>query len=135
MAQRDANSVILVGRLTRDMEVRHTNTGLAIGSFSLANNYLKKTGDTYGTDVSFFNCTMFGKQASSLAQYMLKGKQIVVEGEIRQDRWVQDGNNRQAVKIIVHNIQLLGGNRDKNNAQKDMFEETITGEFEADIPF
>ena len=105
----DLNQVVLVGRLTRDAELKYTNSGFAILKFSLASNRSIKRDDNWQEEVSFFNAVIFGKRAESLAQYMLKGKQIGIAGELRQDRWEQEGQSRSRVEIVVNNLQFLGG--------------------------
>ena len=105
----DLNNVFLIGRLTRDMEIRYSNGGMPIGRFSLAVNRSKKTGDKWEDEANFFDCTLFGKTADTMNQYLTKGKQVAVSGELRQSRWEQDGQNRSRVEIAVNNIQLLGG--------------------------
>jgi len=104
----DLNQVVLVGRLTRDAELKYTNSGFAILKFSLAVNRSVKKDDSWQDEVSFFNAVIFGKRAESLAQYMLKGKQIGIAGELKQDRWEQDGQSRSRVEIVVNNLQFLG---------------------------
>ncbi|HAK46085.1 MAG TPA: single-stranded DNA-binding protein [Spirochaeta sp.] len=105
----DVNYVVIIGRLTRDAELKYTNSGLAVSSFSLAVNRRKRSGDSWEDEVSFFDLALFGKRAESLNQYLTKGQQVAVEGSLSQDRWEQDGNKRSKVKIIANNIQLLGG--------------------------
>ena len=105
----DVNYVILIGRLTRDAELKYTNSGLAVSSFSLAVNRRKRSGDNWEEEVSFFDLALFGKRAESINQYLTKGQQVAVEGSLSQDRWEQDGSKRSKVKIIANNIQLLGG--------------------------
>jgi single-strand DNA-binding protein len=105
----DINHVVLVGRLTRDAELKYTNSGLAIAKLSLAINRRVKKEDTWQEEANFFDAVMMGKRAEALAQYLQKGKQIAVEGELRQDRWEQDGQRRSRVEIFVTNVQLLGG--------------------------
>ena len=106
----DLNCVFIVGRLTRDMEVRYTSGGMAIGKFSLAVNRKKKSGDQWVDEASFFDVTCFGKTAENLKQYMPKGKQVGVDGSLHQDRWQDDsGQTRSRVVINADNIQLLGG--------------------------
>ena len=105
----DVNYVIIIGRLTRDAELKYTNSGLAVSSFSLAVNRRKRSGDNWEDEVSFFDLALFGKRAESLNQYLTKGQQVAVEGSLTQDRWEQDGSKRSKVKIIANNIQLLGG--------------------------
>ena len=70
----DLNSVVLIGRLTRDMELKYTSGGMAIGKFSLAVNRKKKSGEQWVDEASFFDVTCFGRTAENLAQYMTKGK-------------------------------------------------------------
>ena len=110
----DLNNVFLIGRLTRDMEIKYSNGGMAIGRFSLAVNRSKKTGDKWEDEANFFDCTLFGKTAETMNQYLTKGKQVAVSGELRQSRWEQDGQSRSRVEIAVNSIQLLGG---KNEGQ------------------
>ena len=105
----DINHVVLVGRLTRDAELKYTNSGLAIAKFALAINRRTKKGDAWQDEVNFFDAVFMGKGAEAVAQYLLKGKQIGIQGELRQDRWEQEGQKRSRVEIFVNNLQLLGG--------------------------
>jgi single-strand DNA-binding protein len=105
------NHVVLVGHLTRDAEMKVTNTGLVIVKFSLAVNRRVKKGDTWQDEASFFDAVYMGKAAEAVHQYLLKGKQIGIQGELRQDRWEQEGQKRSRVEIFVNNLQLLGGGR------------------------
>ncbi len=106
----DLNHVIIIGRLTRDAEFKYITNGQAVCKFSVAVNRRKKSGDQWVDEANFFDVVLWGRQAESLNQYLQKGKQIAVEGELRQDRWEQDGQNRSKVEIVANNIQLLGGN-------------------------
>jgi len=111
----DLNVIALVGRLTRESELRYSSGGMAICSFSLAVNRRKRTADNKWEDeANFFNCTMFGKSAEGLNQYLEKGRQVSIQGELRQSRWEQDGQSRSRVEIVVNSLQLLasaGGDR------------------------
>ena len=80
---KDINIVSLTGRLTREMEIKYTPSGTVVGKFSLAVNRNKKRGDKWVDEASFFECAYFGKAAESLAQYMVKGKQVAISGEMR----------------------------------------------------
>lgn len=102
--------VVLVGNLTRDAQLKYTPSGFPIASFSIAINTRRKQGDQYVDEASFFDVELLGKTAESLNQYLTKGKLIGVEGELRQDRWEQDGQSRSKVKIVANKVQLLGGN-------------------------
>lgn len=105
----DINRVIIVGRLTRDAELKYTSGGAAVAKFSLAVNRRRKQGDQWVDEANFFDVAAWGKMAENLNQYLTKGKQVAVEGELRQDRWEQNGQSRSRVEIVAANIQLLGG--------------------------
>ncbi len=109
----DLNRVILVGRLTRDAELQYTSSGWAITKMGLACNRRRKQGDQWVDEANFFDITLFGKRGESLSQYLQKGQQIAVEGQLRQERWEQDGMKRSKVVVEATNIQLLGGRSDQ----------------------
>jgi single-strand DNA-binding protein len=111
----DLNHVFLIGRLTRDADLKYTPNGQAVSKFSIAVNRKKKDGDAWTDEASFFDITLWGRQAEELNEYLLKGKQIAVDGELRQDRWQQDGQNRSKIEVIANSIQLLGGGSDSRS--------------------
>ncbi len=104
----DLNVVALVGRLTRESELRYSAGGMAICRFSIAVNRRKRTADNrWEEEANFFDCVLFGKSAENLNQYLEKGRQVSIIGELRQNRWEQDGQNRSRVEIAVNSLQLL----------------------------
>ena len=105
----DLNHVVLIGRLTRDAELKYTPGGQAVCKFSIAVNRRRKNGDQWEDEANFFDIVVWGKQGESLNQYLVKGKMVGVDGELRQDRWQQDGQNRSKVEIVANYLQLLGG--------------------------
>jgi single-strand DNA-binding protein len=105
----DMNHVNLIGRLTRDAELKYTANGQPVSKFSIAVNRNVKRGEKWEDEANFFDIVLWGKRAEALDQYLTKGKQIGVDGELRQDRWQQDGQNRSKVEVIATNINLLGG--------------------------
>ena len=144
----DINHVVLVGRLTRDAELRYTNSGSAVANISLAINTRRRRDDQWVDEAHFFDAVVFGKTAEAVSQYLTKGKQIGVVGELRQNRWEQDGQRRSKVEIFVRNLQLLGSRGDAmagpspSGAPADRMGPERTGsdqgpprEFEDDIPF
>jgi len=106
----DINHVVLVGRLTRDAELKSIASGQAVCKFSIAVNRSKKNGEQWEDEPNFFDVVLWGRRGEVLHQYLNKGKMVGVDGELRQDRWQQDGQNRSKVEIVANNIQLLGGN-------------------------
>lgn len=116
----DVNRVIEIGHLTRDEEIKYTPGGMAIGNVSIAVNRRVKKGQEWVDESNYFDVVIFGKQAESLQRFLTKGKQIAVDGFLKQDRWQdQNGANRSAVKIVANDIQLLGGKDSGNSYNND----------------
>jgi single-strand DNA-binding protein len=126
----DLNKVIQIGRCTRDAELKYTNSGLAILRFSIAVNRKKKSGDEWKDEANFFDVCQMGKGAEAVAKYLTKGKQICVDGELHQNKWEQDGQQRSKVEIVANNIQLLGGGK-----QSEAAESQPSDDFEDGVPF
>ncbi len=114
----DMNVLAINGRLVREAILSYSNSGMAIGKFSIASNRSVKKGDKWEDEAGFYDCVMFGKMAQSVNQYLTKGQQVSIAGEIRQERWEKDGQNRSKVVIIVNHLQLMGGKDDKQIYQK-----------------
>ncbi len=109
----DLNVVSLVGRLVRDMDLKYSTGGMALGKFSLAVNKGVKRNNKWEDEGHFFNCTCFGKTAENLATYMTKGQQVSIVGSLTQNRWTtEDGQNRSNVEVTVNAVQLIGGRKD-----------------------
>lgn len=105
----DINIVVLVGRLTRESELKYTNSGFAVCKFSLAVNRRKRTGDKWEDEVSFIDVVLWGKSAEALHPYLDKGRQVSIAGELRQSRWEQDGQSRSRLEVVANTVELLGG--------------------------
>ena len=109
----DLNNVNLIGRLTRDAELRYSSGGMGICKFSIAVNRSVKKNDKWVDEASFFDCTVFGKTAENIRQYLTKGQQVCINGELVQNRWAKDGKQMSRVEINVNHVQLIGGKSDK----------------------
>jgi len=111
------NKAILMGRLTRDPEVRYSqsDSSMAIARFSLAvDRRYKKQGDE--TTADFFNCTAFGKQGEFVEKYLKKGTKIVVTGRIQNDNYTnKDGQKVYSVQIMVEEMEFA---ESKANAEQ-----------------
>lgn len=105
----DVNHVILIGRLTRDAELKYTSGGMAVCKFAIAVNKRRKQGEQWVDEANFFDIVLWGRSGENLNQYLVKGKQVAVEGELHQNRWEQDGQARSKIEIMANNVQLLGG--------------------------
>lgn len=117
----DLNHVVLIGRLTQDIgsderSFGYTSSGQARANVSIAVNRSKKSGEQWIDEVNYFNVTIWGKTAENLKPYLTKGKQICVEGHLKQDRWEKDGQKQSRVSVVADSVQLLGG-RGENGQQ------------------
>ena len=138
---KDVNRVVLIGRLTRDAELKYTPDGQALSKFSIAVNRRKKNGEQWEDEPNYFDIVIFNKKAENIHQYLVKGKAICVDGELRQERWQQDGQNRSRVGVIAEDIQLLSFSQQREG-QESSPEKTdpppsVTSDdgFTDDIPF
>ena len=137
----DLNSVIEIGRLTRDISERdfgYTTGGTARLNLSIAVNRSEKRNGAWQDKVSYLDVTVWGKTAENIKPYLHKGKQIAVDGYLDQQRWEKDGVKYSKVVIIADNVQLLGGNESAPQAQQPAGEYQSAGsgdDFPEDIPF
>ena len=106
------NKVFLMGRLTRDPEVRYSQgeKQTAVARYSVAvDRRFKREGDP---EADFFNCTAFGKQAEFCEKYLHKGTKVVVEGRIQNDNYTnRDGNQVYSVQVITESIEFAESKR------------------------
>lgn len=114
----DINRVVLVGRLTRDPEVRHLPSGQPVLSLGLAVNGRQKDDMGNWTDKpNFFDVKLFGPRAESLSQYLAKGKRIGIDGRLDWSSWEQDGARRSKVEVVAFDIQFLDSRGDDGGGQ------------------
>ena len=117
----DTNFVVLVGRLVRDAEMIPTTTGKMVTKFSIAVNKKRKAGNEWKDSPSFFEIVLWGQLGESLHPYLTKGKQVVVTGELNQERWQQNGDNKSKVNVTASTIQLLGGSSNNNSKPSENY--------------
>ena len=104
------NRVVLVGNLTRDIELRYTTAGAAIGNSAIAVTRKFNVNGEKREETCFIDITFFGKQAEIANQYLSKGSKLLVEGRLKFDQWTDNnGQNRSKHTISVENMEMLGG--------------------------
>ena len=105
------NRVILMGNLTRDVELRHTNGGTAVTDLGLAVNDKRKTAEGEWVDeVTFIDVTVWGKQAENASQYLSKGSGVHIEGRLKLDTWeTPEGDKRHKLKVVNDRLTFVGG--------------------------
>ena len=112
------NQVILLGNLTRDVELRHTPSNQAVANIGLAMNRQFQTKDgERREETTFVDCEAWGRQAEVMAQYLSKGRPVFIQGRLKLDTWQdQQGQNRSKLKVVVENFQFVGGRDGGGNA-------------------
>ena len=138
----DLNNYSVIGRMTRDLDERafaYTQNGKARLNISIAVN------DGYGDNqyTSYFDVVVWGKTAENIKPYLGKGKQICINGRLRQDRWESNGQKNSRVVIVAETVQLLGGRdnsagaggNNQQTAQQQAPAYNDGRDFPEDIPF
>ena len=103
------NRVIISGNLTRDPELRRTQSGMAIMSFGVAVNDRHRNQQTgeWEDYANFVDCTMFGNRAESLSNYLSKGTKVAIEGKLRWSQWEREGQKRSKLEVIVDELEFM----------------------------
>lgn len=128
------NSVVLVGRLTKDLELRATTSGFTVASGTLAVS--KKIKDKEET--SFIDFKAFNKAAEILSQYTSKGSQIAISGELKQESWESaDGSKKSKLIVIANNFQLLDKKEKVEQVEQEIVEDNggFTELSDDELPF
>ena len=136
------NRVVLLGNLTRDVEMRHTPSGTAVADIGLAINDYRKSKDGTNMDtVVFVDVTLWARTAEIAAEYLKKGSPVLIEGRLQLDQWESpDGEKRSKLKVVGEKLQLLGtgkagdapANSGKSTASQDV---PPAGGDDEDVPF
>jgi len=106
----NVNKVLLMGNITRDIEMRQFPSGGSIGKFTIAvNERYKDRNEQWQERANFIDCEVFGRKAEVMAQYLGKGKPVFIEGKLRLDKWEdkQSGENRTKLKVVVDDFQFV----------------------------
>jgi single-strand DNA-binding protein len=132
MSYSDINRVVLVGRLTRDPELRALPSGHSVCSLRLASNGFRKDGDAYQERPNYFDVSAYGAQGESIDRYMRKGSRVVIDGHLEWREWETSDRSseigqhkRQAVSVVAETVQFLDS---PNGAQRGG--EGVEGELE-----
>lgn len=123
------NKVILIGRLTKDPELRYApGTGTGVSRFTVAVNRRKKED---GAD--FINCVAFGKTAETISQYLTKGRQIAITGSIRTGSYDKDGVKHYTTDVAVDGFEFIGSGQGNNNSANTNNNDVFGAGFNDDI--
>lgn len=134
---RDTNNVNVIGRLVRDVEVKYSSGGVAIGKLSIANNDSVKKDNKWQDEVSFFDVVVFGNQAVNAEKFLKKGSQVAIEGRIKQQRWIDQATqqNRSKIEILANGIQFLSPVQGAQDATNNVPNNPYQNQNDESIPF
>ena len=112
------NRVCVTGNLTRDPELRATQSGSQVLSFGIAVNDRRKNQQTgeWEDYPNFVDCTMFGTRAEKIANYIAKGRKVAIEGKLRYSSWERDGERRSKLEVIVDEIEFMSRRDEQGGA-------------------
>nr|WP_314565383.1 single-stranded DNA-binding protein [uncultured Campylobacter sp.] len=109
------NRIVLVGNLTKPIELRYTQSGAAIGSSGIAVTRKYTLSGEKREETCFIDITFFGKQAETANQYLSKGSKLLIEGRLKFDQWTDNnGQNRSKHTVAVENMTMLGEPKQSN---------------------
>lgn len=124
------NKVFVAGNLTKDPELRYTNSGKAVATLNVAVN-------EYGGEASFFRVIVWEKQAENAMKYLSKGRPVFVEGRLKTRNYESEGQKKTITEIIAQNVQYLHSASEQKDTVKEEFHEQIeeSAETDGDVPF
>jgi len=137
----NVNKVFLMGNLTRDVEIRHTSGNSCVGNFGIAvNRRFKTQAGEQREEVTFVDCTAWGRTAETMAQYLGKGRPVFIEGRLQLEQWddKNGGGKRSKVSVVVEAFQFVDSRRDDEGGGGGYSSTASVGSGEideSDLPF
>lgn len=130
------NKVILVGNVTRDIELRSINSGSSVCDLGMAVNDRKKAASGEWVDeVTFIDVTLWNRTAEIAAEYLGKGSSVLIEGRLKLEQWETDGQKRSKLKVIGDRMQMLGGKKESAVQQTSRVSGGFSQGSHDEIPF
>ena len=113
------NRVVISGNLTRDPELRRTQSGMAILGFGVAVNDRRRNPQTgeWEDYANFIDCTMFGTRGEALSNILTKGMKVAIEGKLRYSQWERDGQKRSKLDVVADEIEFMSRNQNQNQSR------------------
>lgn len=108
------NRVILMGNITRDIELKYLQSGMAVTELGLAVNDRRKTqSGEWVEETTFVDVTLWGRTAEIASEYLSKGSPVFIEGRLKLDTWETDGQKRSKLRVVGERMQLIGSRGDR----------------------
>src|SRR5687768_17368152 len=122
----ELNKILLIGRLTKDPELRYIPSGMAVATLRMAVNHSYRTKEEKKQEVLYIDVNVWGKSAEAAKQYLTKGREVYIEGRLQQDEWTDKQNQKRiSYKVNAERFQFLGsgsrqdGDRAPQNVTED----------------
>ena len=136
------NRVVLVGNVTRPIELKYLQAGTAVTEIGLAVNDRVKKGNEWVDETTFVDVTLWGRTAEIAAEFLSKGSSVLIEGRLKLDSWEKDGKKQYKLRVVGEQMRMLGGKGEKPRGKdRDASEQPVpTGKpsqasSEVDVPF
>ena len=127
------NRVILIGNITRDVEVKYIQSGTAVTELGLAVNDKRKQGDEWGDETTFVDVTLWGRTAEVAGKYLSKGSPVFIEGRLKLDTWEKDGQKRSKLRVVGERMNMFVQRSQSSSPASS--EPAGAGVDDSDIPF
>lgn len=127
------NKIILVGNLTRDIELRYLPSGTALANTAIATSHKYTSNGEKKEDVCFVDISFFGRSAEVANQYLKKGSKILVEGRLKHDTWEKDGQRHSKHSVMVESMQMLGSKQESAKPPEVVYENVPKEQPQVDI--
>ena len=131
------NKVMVTGNLTRDPEMRSTNSGTPVMNFGIAVNDRRRNQQTgeWEEYPNFIDCTMFGTRAEAISQYLSKGSKVAIDGKIHFEQWERDGKKNSKISIIANEIEFMSRTDKVDKPAQQPAGQGAGSVYDEDIPF
>tara|TARA_R110002020_G_scaffold11573_1_gene43380 strand:+ start:382 stop:795 length:414 start_codon:yes stop_codon:yes gene_type:complete len=135
----DLNEVVISGRLTRDAELRQTPSGTAVTDIIVASNRIWSKDSDKQEEATFVDVTIWGRQAESLAQYLTKGRHVMLTGRLKLNKWeTEEGDRRSKLTVVAEKVNLTPGGTPGGNGYSSESATSSTKkkkQVEEEVPF
>ena len=130
------NRVVLMGNITRDIDLRYTPSSKAVVEIGLAVNERRKSASgEWVEEATFVDVTLWGRTAEISAEYLSKGSPVLIEGRLKLDQWEKDGQRRSKLRVIGERMQMVGSRQGGGDARPTPVGAGASAEVEGEIPF
>tara|TARA_B100001013_G_scaffold302389_1_gene204215 strand:+ start:692 stop:1096 length:405 start_codon:yes stop_codon:yes gene_type:complete len=132
----DLNEVVISGRLTRDSELRFTPSGTPVTDIVIASNRIWSKDSDRQEETTFVDVTIWGKQAESLNEYLVKGRHLMVVGRLKLNKWeTEEGDKRSKLTMVAEKINLTPGGNRNNKVPSESHTTVKSTAIPEEVPF